>query len=59
MGIKLMTKEYWQTSDTVSNAVERFRNERDHAVREMAKDSKLKDLSLEWMIAADKHKYTY
>ena len=54
-----MTKEYWETKKTMSNAVERFRNERDQAVIEMGKDSELKDLSLKWMIAADKHKYTY
>jgi len=54
-----MTKEYWEPKETMSNAVERFRNERDQAVIEMGKDSELKDLSLKWMIAADKHKYTY
>jgi len=54
-----MNKEYWQIDKEVENPVEHYQKERNEAVKQMGKDSELKDLSMKWMIAADKHKYTY
>ena len=39
--------------------VEQFDRERREAVRNLASDPELRRLSLQWMIAADKHKYSY
>jgi len=39
--------------------IEEFKRERLKAVQEMSKDEELKNKSLEWMLHADKYKYTY
>lgn len=39
--------------------VQEFKNERKLAIEEMSHDEELKNKSLEWMILADKYKYTY
>lgn len=39
--------------------IQEFKRERLKAVQEMSKDEELKDKSLEWMLHADKYKYTY
>lgn len=41
------------------NPVQEFLNEREKAIEEMSHDEELKKKSLEWMIHADKYKYTY
>jgi cephalosporin hydroxylase len=41
------------------DAIEQFKQERNQAIAEMAKDEELKKKSLDWMIHADKYKYTY
>lgn len=38
---------------------ERFNQERELAVQRLSNDQNLRDLSLQWMIAADQHKYSY
>tara|TARA_A100001035_G_scaffold144871_1_gene113987 strand:- start:106 stop:861 length:756 start_codon:yes stop_codon:yes gene_type:complete len=42
-----------------SDPVKQFFNQRKKDIKLMGKDQKLKDLTLEWMIKADKYKYTY
>lgn len=39
--------------------IEEFKQERKRSIAEMAKDEELKRKSLEWMIHADKYKYSY
>ena len=39
--------------------VERFNQEREVAIQKLSNDQNLRDLSLQWMIAADQHKYSY
>jgi cephalosporin hydroxylase len=39
--------------------IEEFQKEREDAQREMLKDAELKQKSLDWMLHADKYKYTY
>ena len=39
--------------------IEEFKRERVRAVQEMSKDQELRNKSLEWMLHADKYKYTY
>jgi cephalosporin hydroxylase len=41
------------------SAVEEFKSERIENIRSMAQDKALKDKSLDWMLAADKYKYSY
>jgi cephalosporin hydroxylase len=41
------------------NQTEQFNQERNEAQRAMANDSELKQKSLDWMLQADKYKYTY
>lgn len=41
------------------NPIEQFRQERAKAQEEMAKDNVLKQKSVDWMLHADKYKYTY
>ena len=41
------------------NPIEAFKQERKEAIAEMAKDEELKRKSLEWMLRADKYKYSY
>ena len=43
------------TQDPVTS----FFEERNNDISQMAQDEKLKKLSLEWMLHADKYKYTY
>ena len=38
---------------------ERFNQEREVAIQKLSNDQNLRDLSLQWMIAADQHKYSY
>lgn len=42
-----------------SNPIEDFKNERKQQIKLMSKDKELKRKSLEWMIHADKYKYSY
>lgn len=39
--------------------IEEFKKERSNAINEMSKDDELKRKSLEWMLHADKYKFTY
>ncbi len=39
--------------------IQKFNSERENAITEMGNDADLKRLSLDWMILADKYKYTY
>jgi cephalosporin hydroxylase len=41
------------------NEADQFAQQRAQAVRELAEDPELRDLSLRWMIVADQHKYSY
>lgn len=41
------------------NPIEEFNKERDEAMQAMSKDAELKKRSVEWMLHADKYKYTY
>ena len=43
----------------IKNPVSEFFEERKSDIGRMAKDKKLKKMSLEWMLHADKYKYTY
>lgn len=45
--------------NNVNNDINKFKEERINDIRLMNQDKELKDLSLEWMIKADKHKYSY
>src|ERR1051326_6549739 len=39
--------------------IREFKEERENAIREMGQDSELRKRSIEWMLHADKYKYTY
>ena len=41
------------------NPIEEFKKEREGAILEMSQDKELKKKSLDWMLHADKYKYTY
>ena len=41
------------------SAIDQFNQERAEAQEQMAKDSELKQMSLDWMLRSDKYKYTY
>lgn len=41
------------------NPIEEFKKERDEAMEAMSKDAELKRKSVDWMLHADKYKYTY
>jgi len=41
------------------NPIEEFKHERSSAIHKMSQDEELKKKSLDWMIHADKYKYTY
>lgn len=41
------------------NPIEQFKKERSSAINEMGQDQELKRKSLDWMLHADKYKYTY
>ncbi|HOJ71522.1 MAG TPA: cephalosporin hydroxylase family protein [Syntrophorhabdaceae bacterium] len=41
------------------NPIEQFKLERALDIKKMSEDDELKELSIEWMIKADKYKYTY
>jgi cephalosporin hydroxylase len=41
------------------NPIEEFKNERKEAIAEMGNDAALRQKSLDWMLHADKYKYTY
>jgi cephalosporin hydroxylase len=43
----------------MDDPIAQFQQERATDIAEMAQDDELKELSLEWMIKADKYKYTY
>lgn len=45
--------------NNIIDPIKQFREERINDIRLMSEDKKLKDLSLEWMIKADKYKYSY
>lgn len=54
-----MAEDYWKQPEVSADPVKDFEEERRQALADMAKDEKLKQLSLDWMIASDKYKYTY
>lgn len=39
--------------------IQQFNHERKQAIQEMGEDEQLKQMSLDWMLKADKYKYTY
>ncbi len=41
------------------NPIEVFNTQKAENIRELGKDSELKDLSLEWMLHSSQYKYSY
>ena len=57
--MKKMSKDYWKSEGTSGDPVKAFAKEGENNVKEMGQDENLRQLSLDWMLAADKYKYTY